>query len=184
MSLVPLADVKAHLNITVDVDTELQEMIDAAETAISRKLGGTGTLAAEEVTQQVHGYGREALVLTSLPITSITSITDSTGAVLDLSTLYIDTTRGIVRWNAYSTVPFLLPYYTAVYQSGYANLAALPSDYVLAVKELTRHLWATQRGTGITRPGAGPSDNEPSAAYTFPKRVLELIASTTPPGFA
>src|SRR5439155_24683409 len=108
MSLVPIADVKAHLSITtVDAtrDAKLQMKIDAAETWVSDTLGGAGALASTAVTERIRGYGLRALALTNLPVVSVESVTGSDGAALALGTLDIDTAYGLIRWDAYGVVP-------------------------------------------------------------------------------
>jgi hypothetical protein len=58
---------------------------------------------------------------------------------------------------------------------------------LMAVKELVRHMWQTQRGP-TRRPGSQPSESAantvPGAAYLLPFRVSELIAPHLQPGFA
>ena len=76
------------------------------------------------------------------------------------------------------------------------ELGLTPDDYIpygrgkakleLAVLELLRHLWETQRGAA-NRPGGalgeGLAPTLPGAAYAFPIRVSELITSHVRPGF-
>jgi hypothetical protein len=49
---------------------------------------------------------------------------------------------------------------------------------LMAIRELVRHLWRTQRGP-TRRPGSEPSESVsntvPGAAYVLPFRVVELI---------
>jgi hypothetical protein len=82
-----------------------------------------------------------------------------------------------------------------VYQAGWQvgadpeadGYVALPADLVLAAKEMVRHLWLTQRGSGVQRPGSRPSDTLsntlPGAAYTLPFRVEQLLAPYIRAGF-
>lgn len=187
MSLVPLPDVKSHLNITSPADdTELQAMLDAAESAICRRLGGTGTLAATSVTQRAPGR-TPALVLNYLPVVSLTSVTGVYSGALTPGDLDFDATDGLVYWLPQSSpVTFVDPYYTVVYQTGYANLAALPDDLVLAVKEQVDHLWTSQRGSGQSRPGTRPTEPIQFASQVgaLPPRVQELINPYLRSGFA
>jgi hypothetical protein len=180
MSLVPLADVKAHLNITNEnSDAKLQAKIDAAEAFISQELGGPGSLAAQAVTQRVNGF-RSTLQLTSLPVVSVTSVTGSDGVLVPLSGLDIDIAAGIIRSNAtyyYASpyYPFLLPFYTVVYQSGFTTL---PADLTEAVKLETQSMWETQRRP---RPGDGGVGVGPSDPHA---RVLRILDNRVAPGFA
>lgn len=179
MSAVTLAEVKAHLNITVTTqDVELQATIDAAEAAISRLVG---PLVATTTTSRVRGC-RSALLLPTTPLISLTSVTPIDGAALTLSDLY-GSPSGVVTYSA-GTGSFPSPWYTVVYSAGRATL---PADLGQAVKELVRHFWATQRG-GSTRPGSTPPDGLSNtlvgAAYSLPIRVEQLLVPHMTPGFA
>jgi hypothetical protein len=169
MSVVLLADAKAYLNITVTTyDTELQGFIDAAEAAIAVRCG---SLTSVPVTEQTNSACR-VLMLSSLPVVSITSITSLAGAVASLSDLVVDKRAGVVTGLARDT-------YTVVYQAGRASV---PEDLKMAVKELVRHLWTTQRGAGV-RPGSAIIEPT-STGYLLPYRVQELMAPYVQPGFA
>lgn len=179
MSTVPLADVKRHLNSTTAVnDGELQGFIDGAEAAITQHVG---PLASTATTARVRG-GTSALVLPTAPAVSLTSVTPADSSALTLSDLYLDTAAAVVTYN--SGASFTARYYDVVYQAGRATC---PTDLQLAVKELVRHLWETQRGP-TRRPGSTVSDAAantlPGAAYVFPFRVEQLLAPHLQPGFA
>jgi len=179
MSVLDVPSAKAHLNIAGNAnDAELQAFIDAAEAAISTRIGPLATTA---VTRQVRGGGT-ALVLPVTPAISLTSVTPLDGTALTLGDLSLDTATGMVTYAATHQV-FWAPRYTVVYQAGWATL---PGDLLLAVKELVRHLWATQRG-GATRPGSKPSETLantlPGSAYTLPNRVEQLLAPYIRTGF-
>lgn len=175
MSALLLADAKTYLNITgTSYDTLMQSIIDAAESAITAKCG---PLTATAVTQQVVA-NVGVMVLTTLPAIELVSITPwSGGSPLDLTGITLDGASGLV-----SNVPS--GSYVVTYTAG---RAPCPPDLLLAVKELVRHLWESQRG-GTRRPGSTVSDATsntiPGAAYLFPFRVSELIAPHMQPGFA
>lgn len=179
MSVVSVPEVKTHLNLTVAThDVELQTFIDSAEGAISERVG---PLAPTATTARVRGGGA-ALVLPVSPAVSLTSVTPADSTALTLADLHLDTGAGLVTYNSGSA--FSARYYTVVYSAGRATS---PADLKLAVKELVRHLWATQRGT-TARPGSRESESAsntlPGAAYAFPFRVEQLIAPHEQPGFA
>lgn len=180
MSVLKLTDAKTHLNMTQAVnDGELQGMIDAAEDAIAKKVG-----PLEQVTVTKRISGGSALVLPVLPAVSLTSITPSlplAGPDVSLADVYLDADAGVVM-HVWSGFPSLA--YDVVYTAGRTDC---PDDLLLAVKELVRHMWDSQRG-GAKRPGAQQSDalsnTLPGSAYTFPIRVTELIAPHLRLGFA
>jgi hypothetical protein len=103
------------------------------------------------------------------PAVSLTSVTPYSGTALTLSDLYLDTRTGLVTFNNMS--PFVAAYYDVVYDAGRSTC---PADLLFAVKELVRHLWATQRAGA--RGGASAEGNAaPGAAHLLPYRVAELI---------
>lgn len=179
MSVLTLADARTHLNVTAGPhDAEVQAFIDAAEAAIIQRCG---PLASTAATVRVRGGGT-ALVLPTIPAVSLTSVTPVDGTALTLADLYLDTGAGLVTYNSGSTFTDRL--YDVVYNAGRTTC---PEDLLMAVKELVRHMWQTQRGP-TRRPGSQPSEGTantvPGAAYLLPFRVSELIAPHLQPGFA
>jgi hypothetical protein len=69
--------------------------------------------------------------------------------------------------------------YTVVYTEGWATADAVPADVVVAVFELTRHMWQPVRG-----PMARGAESTQAPGYLIPNRVRELLADYTLPGFA
>lgn len=146
MSLVLLSDVKAYLDITTDVnDGKLQGVLDAAESEIAQWMSAGTTLASEVITERCSG-GAKSLALSKGPVISVTSVTGAWGDTLSLTDLDIDKQNGLINFYPFASVPFLEPWYSVVYTAGFANLAALSSDVVYAVKELVRDGWNPQRG--------------------------------------
>lgn len=170
MSVILLADAKAHLNITVAThDTELQDKLDAAEAAVAKKCGPLSSVAR---TERVRGGGT-GLVVRETPVVSLTSVTPVGGSAYTLADLDVDTSAGVIEFDSGARFP--VGRYDVVYQAGRTSL---PDDLVLGVLECLRHMWQTQRGpTG--RPGSTTSaetaNTMPGAAYMMPFRVLELI---------
>lgn len=177
MSVLSLALAKTHLNITVSTyDTELQTFIDAAEAAIAQKCG---PLAATATTERVRG-GVDRLTVNTIPAISLTSVTPVGGSALTVADLMIGSS-GVVEFIHGGS--FGDDWYDVVYSAG----RTCPADLLMAVKELVRHLWETQRG-GSSRPGSRASESAsntlPGAGYMMPFRVAELIAPYLQPGFA
>jgi len=165
MSALTLADAKTYLNISAATyDTELQTFIDAAEAAIAQRVG---PLTPASVTKRVPGYAWN-LHLPVYPAVSLTSVTPVGGSALTLSDLHLEPDIGAVSYNGGSF--FSSPAYDVVYSAG---RSPVPADLLMAVKELLRHLWASQRGGG---PRPGPTTDVQGSAYLMPYRVLELIA--------
>lgn len=178
MSVLSLALAKTHLNITVSTyDAELQTVIDSAESMLGRLVG---PLQATTKTSRVYPYGGCTLVLPTCPVVSLTSVTPYSGGALTLSDLHLNTDAGTITYNT-GVGTFPAQWYDVVYSAGRSTC---PDDLLLAVKELVRHLWTTQRG-GTTRPGPAPLEGQVAGAgYLMPYRVQELIAPHLAPGFA
>lgn len=169
MSVLTLADAKAHLGLTQAVnDVELQRHIDAAEAAIGARVG---PLTPTSKTVRVPGGNALLLPPPVISVTTIVPIGPGNPGPLDVSALAIDPNAGIVY--RYDSVPLTSWRWLAVtYQAGWASV---PPDLLHAVREMVRHLWASQRGGG-TRPGAQASPTPvPGAAFAFPWFVSELL---------
>lgn len=174
MAVLELPTAKAYLNITnATSDDVLRGIIAAAEAAITMRCG---PLEPVEVTARVVHSGGD-FTLNRLPVASLTTVTPDGGAAMSLTGLYADPASGVVTGLGAGT-------YSVVYQAGRATC---PADLLLAVKELVRHLWDTQRGPS-RRPGSTASEitanTVPGAAYLLPFRVSELIAPHLQPGIA
>lgn len=170
MSAVTVPEVKSHLNITGgNFDEELADLIEAAEAAITQVVG---PLEAVTVTSSIRGGG-STMVLPVAPVVSLTSLTSGEATVVDTAGVYLNAEAGMLEME--SGAPFADARHTVVYQAGRATL---PADLLLAVKELVRHYWMTQRGSGKpgSRPPEGYSNTVPGAAYAMPFRVSELLA--------
>jgi hypothetical protein len=177
MAVLSLPEMKAHLNITrTDNDAEIEMMIAAAEAAIAKRVGPLGP---ETITARVEGGG--ALILPRTPAVSVTSVTPL-GSTAITTGLHLDQAAATVTYD--NGAGFPPGYYDVTYEAGRATC---PDDLLMALKELVRHMWTTQRG-GSSRPGSQPSDalsnSLPGSAYAFPVRVEQLLAPHTQPGFA
>lgn len=171
MAVLALSDAKAYLGITSgDFDTQLGAIVAGAEAAIVEKCG---PLEPTERTVRVAGGGTSTLLLPA-PAGSIAAMADGDGNPIDVSTLHLDQEAGLLAANDGSW--FAARWYDITYDHGRTTC---PPDLLLAVKELVRHLWESQRG-GTRRPGSTVSDATsntiPGAAYMMPFRVSELIA--------
>jgi hypothetical protein len=179
MSLLTLAQAKAHLNTSATVnDGEMQLFIDSAEAAIAQRCG---PLEATTTTVRVDGGGY-ALVLPVMPVASLTSVTPADSAALTLSDLYLDEAAGLVTYDT-GTTYFSARHYDVVFEAGRSSV---PDDLMLAVKELVRHLWESQRNPSRF-PGSTISEGPVAtmgAGYLMPYRVQELIAPYLQAGFA
>ena len=178
MSVLEIADARKHLGITTTTqDAELQAIIDAAEAVIA---GLVGPLSTETRTDRVRSSSG-SLVLPVSPVVSMTSVTNADTTALLVDDLYLDTAASVITYG--DGVSWVTPgVYDVVYVAGRETC---PPDLLLAVKELVRHLWQSQRGPSA-RPGSGAMENPstPGAAYLLPYRVQELLGPHLQPSVA
>ena len=177
MSLLDLqADVKPHLKIDQSTDdTVLQAKLDAAEAFVSHAISGPdGALTATVVTEVE--YWHDAIVLMHRPIMTLTSVTGFLYGDRALDELLL-LPSGVIRPQPLA-LPLFSDRYTVVYTAGYATAADLPPDLTEAVRLMTQHFYATQRGQG--RRGTG-GDQGPLEAFS---RAREILAARAVPGFA
>jgi len=185
-AFITLDEVKAQLNIPVNVtddDAELNDYVEAAcdmvESAVgpitSRTITGEFVdLMGRTIFNELTTAGTRAFVLRWRPVQSIQSITSAilAGVTYAPSEFIIDGGTGIVRRADGGTIfgPLVVSY-TAGYDMppGWARLAA---------KIIVQHLWGSQLGNS---PGALPSDDtqatDPAfgAGFAMPNRAAELL---------
>lgn len=145
MAVLTLADAKIHLNIpaaTTTNDAEVTAFIDAAEAAISAKVG---PLVSTNVTERVDGCSTRWLKLTSTPVVSVTSVTPVNGTALSLPGLDIELGAGLI--GTVSGIGFPSRRYDIVYVAGRTSV---PADLLMAIKEQVRHMWRTQLGDPVS----------------------------------
>lgn len=174
MAVLTLAEVKSHLKITVSTyDGELQSFIDAAVAAIGERVG-----PLEPTSRTVRVRSFQGGFRVPAPAVSLTSVADADGTALTIGDLYLDVAPALVTTNDGTLLPSR--YYTVTYVAG---RDPVPDDLKLAVKELVRHFWDTQRGPS-RRPGSTASEatanTVPGAAYLLPFRVSELLRPHMP----
>jgi len=166
--VVSLTEVKRHLNITSTTsDEELRALIVVAQEAGERYTGRV--FGRRTVTDTCTG-GRNAIALTSLPVLSVTSVSED-GSALTGDDYTADLAAGVLyradggTWDA--SEPLTV---SVVYVAGYT---AQPAPDRQGALEMIRHLWDTQRGSMAMLP-RGADDYNPGAGYSIPRRVSEL----------
>lgn len=176
MSVVTVAQVKTHLNLSAAVnaalDAELQVFIDGCEAAIAQK---TGPLTSVAKTERIRG-GRRGLVLRHTPVIELTSVTPVGGSAYDVDDdLDLDQSAGVIELASGAFFPNVR--FDVEYAAGRASV---DPDLKLAILDFVRDNWKrSQRGAG-TRPGGKPSETVantvPGAAYSFSFAVMEKLA--------
>lgn len=173
--IVTLADAKAQLNITdSSSDTELAGFISAVTATIEDHVGA---VVNRSVTEEFDG-GRDVVLLTSIPVVSVTSVTDS-GSTVDVSGYKIDKNSGVLTRVAGPSPMTFLPGIQSVsvtYSAGQAaNAAAVEGNIRLAALIMLQHLWETQRPAAQGPFSQGGDDYDPRYSYSIPRRALELL---------
>lgn len=181
MPLVSLADVKAYLNITSSSsDDELRQFVleatDIAERLTSRQL-------RRKTYTDTYSGSTQTLNLRQTPIVSVTSVTESGTALVENTDYVVDTVLGVLTRGTSTQPRYWKPgagNITVVYVAGETN----PSPTAqLLVKEITRHLWRTQRGAS-PMPMGGGDDFIPGASNIVTYRIKELAELLTVPTVA
>jgi hypothetical protein len=167
VSVVTLVEARDYLKLASN-DDSLQPFIDRAEAAIGQRVG---PLAPTAKTERVRGF-TFTLRLSTSPIISLTTVSPIEGGSLNVSQLTaLSGGRIVYAQGGY----FGSRFYDVTVQAG---RAALPEDLKLAVLEMVRHLYETQRGgAGRVRGGAQIVDDTPAP---LPRRVAELIQPYVP----
>jgi hypothetical protein len=170
-----LAEFKAWLRWTgvgTSEDSKLTDVLTSASEWVEWRIGGP--LASTSYTERSRCSGW-AIVPRKRPLISVTSITPDLGTALDTAWYVADTTNNIIRlyWGIRPC------WVTVVYTAG---LTSIPYRFKNAGLELARHLWLTQNGSS----GRGRSDDDIPVPMGFavPRRVDELLQTTTVGGFA
>jgi hypothetical protein len=191
-----LSAYKTHYSISADTaDALLNQLLDSIEKKIRLHTGGVTLVNTSDVTEVQDGDGKTGFFYTrQRPVQSITtvhenvdtpraydsdSLVDSdyysfnaeTGKIYKISSW---STGGGVWAQGYDTVQ-------VVYKPGYATVAAVPDDLVLALYEWVRQL---QTRTENRRQGIR-SANAADGSVTYdnrkmPEIVEELLESYTP----
>jgi hypothetical protein len=176
VSALSLDDAKAHLNITdPSLDDKVQNFVDAAESYIASQVG---PLAAVVVTERAPIWQGRVVPFGSAPVLSVSSVNSTLGTAL---TYTFNAGIAQVLVSGGCTGEADITYRTGWSDPDAVPAALLPADLLLAVKEMLRHLWSSQRG-GTVRPGAQQDVTTPG--YLVPNMVASLIEPYRVPGVA
>ena len=173
LPVISLDEAKAYLNVTSSSgDDEIRSFILAATDIAERETGRQ--LRRRSLTETLSG-GYRALPLSGYPIASVTTVVED-GVTLTAGTDYVaDLTMSIVyRGTSAAQRDWRVGRnnITVTYVSGESS----PSPTAqLLVKELTRHLWRTQRGASPMSMGGGNDDYVPGGNNVLTYRVRELV---------
>jgi len=175
MAVATLTDVKTHLNIvTTASDTELTSFlsfaVDAAQRWTGRILGDAASAT------EVYDGGSAAIPLDRVPVTTVTSVSEN-GSTLASTAWTVDYSTGVLTrlGGSYSSQPWTpgVRNVSITYAAGYATS---PPAATLAVLELVRHMWTTQRGSMQGMPRREIEDvYDPSVGMALPRRVTEML---------
>ena len=192
--IVSLEEVKHHLNKSLDVhddDEELRDWIDATRWVIENIKG----VVVPRTFVEYHDGGGRQITLRRGPVISVAEVRlawgpgdvrvltaeadDMVGATVDQYLLHPQTRRLLHRNGGWTMRwPYGQQNIRATYRAG----RIVPEDNIRqASKELIGHFWRqSQLATGNTRPRADAPDPT-SMAYGVPNRVRELLGTKRAP---
>ncbi|MFI0484885.1 head-tail connector protein [Actinomadura sp. 9N215] len=175
--LFTLADAKAQLNITDSAsDAELAGFVSGVTRVVERYVGAV----VNRTVTEVFDGGRCELLLSNIPVASITSVTDS-GTVLDAGAYKVSKSGVLARVAGTARTPFLpgIQSVSVAYVAGkVANTAAVATDLPdvrLAGLIIVQHMWETQRPAARGPFSQESDDFDPRYAYSVPRRAQELL---------
>ncbi|WP_098010487.1 hypothetical protein [Streptomyces sp. sk226] len=181
MALVTPEDAKAQFDIlTSESDEQLQKYIDALTPVIEHHVG---PVEQREFTETIEGRG-PTMCLSHIPAVALVKVTPAlpSGPDLDLSSLFLDTSKGIVHRQSGT---FTRTLWSVTYTAGREEV---PPTIRLAALLLLQHLWRTKNGPARGRGTADDFDVSEQLmgyGYAVPNRVLHLLEPyKLPPGVA
>lgn len=176
---VTLAEFARHLGRTAPPDgapehDDLQRVLSAAQGIVEDRCG---PLTATPRTYRVTPSGR-CLVLPAWHLTSVSEVRDPDGTVVAHDAKGTNLAAGIVAVPSGARAAAGLWEVDAVRADD-----STPAALELAVYIIGKHLWETQRGTGV-RGGALGADPAPPVGFAIPRRAAELMDPYTLPALA
>lgn len=180
MSLINFAQVKAQLEIDASnatFDAELQLYIDATVDIVERIIG---PIEPRSITETIRG-GR-MLVLSVVPVVSLTSLVDPHGLLtMDVAASFVNPDSGLVRQRL-ASIGYADPT-EATYVAGRPQWIgdAAPASVRLAALIVLDDLWKTQRANASGGAGAGSEYTDqremtPGFGFAIPTRATALLA--------
>lgn len=174
-----LDDAKAQLNIdeaNTDSDVELAGFISGVTGVVERYVGAV----VNRTVTEVFDGGRPEVLLSTIPVASITEVTDS-GAVLDADAYRASRSGVLSRVVGPSRSSFLPGVqsvsveYVAGQVADTAAVAVQLPHVRLAGLIILQHMWETQRPAAAGPFSQTSDDYDPRYAYSVPRRAQELL---------
>lgn len=175
--VITVAEAKAQLNMTDSAsDAELAGYVSGVTRVVERYVGAV----VNRTVTEVFDGGRCEVLLSQIPVASVTSVTDS-GTVLDAGA-YKASKSGVLSRVAGPSRTLFLPgvqsvevtYVAGQVASTGAVAASLP-DVRLAALIIVQHMWETQRPAAAGPFSQASDDFDPRYVYSVPRRAQELL---------
>lgn len=171
IAVVSLAEAKRHLNITsTSSDEELRRMIEVAAVVGEHYTGRV--FGRRVVTERMSG-GFAQIVLSKVPVISVTSVTENGATMPASSYLLTSGTGGVLTRLSSNIFHQWKPGAYNIEVSYVAGYAQQPAPDRQGCLELLRHMWETQRGSIAMLPRDVDEWN-PAQSFSVPRRVQEL----------
>lgn len=177
LDVLPLADAKAHLNMTSAAhDAELTGFIEAAVQVVERHVDRAISVREVVERRRIHGV---ALVLDVVPVVSILSVVELDGTgTWDVTRLRVERDSGLVTGTRTA------PLYGDLQVTYEAGTSPVPPHYRLATAMVVGEMWEqTQRARGAGRRyGGGNADEQMQmpGGYLLTPAALQLLGHPTP----
>lgn len=188
LDVITLADAKDELRLqAATYDSSLAVFVSA----VSQRLDELcGPIVVRTVTDSLNGASG-SLRLSSMPVSSITTVTEYSGTTAQVLTGETNSTKSVNdywvdtsgllyrRSDGYSTWwPQGAGNVVVVYQAGrFATTADVSAKFRLAARIMVKHFWRYESGTGSQTFGTNDFDGvEQIATFAIPRVVAELLA--------
>lgn len=178
MSLTTLATAKGFLGIpdaTTEYDDRVNRLIGAASGAIEKRCNRTFDIVT--YTEFFDGRSQNEVLLSSFPVTSVTSVHVSTDRTFDATTLvdtadyFVDTECGLVRFHN-ARLPRGSKNVQVIYEAGYATV---PQDLEYACLMYIQYLYNHRDDQRVGVDNKGKSQENVTYIHGMPADVKELL---------
>jgi len=172
--IISLAEGKSHLRMPVDETTHDEDLMSFIWAATGVVELYVGAVVRRTHTQTFDGTGQSRLLLSHIPVLSITSVTED-GTTVDPSGYKINKPAGVLVRVAGSADYAWRPGVQNVDVVYVAARSDVEESWRLAAKIIVKHMWETQRAAAPGPMTQGNEDFDPRYTYSIPRRALELL---------
>jgi hypothetical protein len=193
MPVVPLADLRAHLNWPISKGTaDDDELLAMAEACVDTLEGYLSRPVRTAAGVERHSVGNPALLLRRNPCPcmvcmayrtiTITSVVED-GTTLTAADYTLDPEAGLLWRGTTAGYPWISLTPAGVVVTYTAGYTTPPPWVVMAVKRLVEHLWTRSQQSRHSRSGSEAAEAAPVPTYLLPYMVQSLLTPHQAPGW-